>query len=230
MTRNRRPFTLRTGVLKLTMICSLFLLSGCNYAILLGYLIGGPPSIEPDFTSQLGIEKDMKNQGVTVAVLCTSPDELKWDYDELDHLVAEAISLQLGENNISVILPNQVRAWLDKNSDWTSPREIGEAFGTTYVIHVDILDYSLYEKDSATLFRGKTDCEINVWEMEPDGSGDGEKIYSKQLSTAYPLRIPRSSQDTTLAHFKKEYLYRLSYVIGRHFFEYHVGDDISDAT
>ncbi|HUG20407.1 MAG TPA: hypothetical protein VMM56_15580 [Planctomycetaceae bacterium] len=230
MTRNRRPFTLRTGVLKLTMIGSLCLLSGCNYAILLGYLIGGPPSIEPDFTAQLGSGKDMKNNGVTVAVVCTSPEELKFSYDELDNLVAEAIALQLGEKKISVILPDQVRAWLDKNRDWTSPKEIGEAFGTTYVIHVDILDYSLFEKDSSTLYRGKTECEINVWEMAKDGSGDGEKIYSKQHSSVFPLRIPRSSQETTLERFKKEYLYRLSYEIGRHFFEYHVGDDISDAT
>jgi hypothetical protein len=230
MIAHRRTCSLRLAVLKLTLLGSLFLLSGCKYVVMLGYLIGGPPSIEPDFTSQLGTKKDMKNHGVTVAVVCTSPDRLKWDYDELDHVVAEAIALQMGEHHISVIYPNQVRAWLDNNSDWTSPKEIGEAFGTTYVIHIDILEYSLYERNSSTLYRGTTECEINVWEMASDGSGDGEKIYSKQLSTIYPLRVPRSSQETTLERFKKEYLYRLSYEIGRHFFEYHVGDDISDAT
>ena len=105
--------------------------------------------------------------------------------------------------------------------------KIGEFFEVTYVIHIDILDYSLYEKNSHTLYRGTTQCEINVWEMADNG--EGEKIYSKENSTVFPLRIPRSSQDTSLEQFKKEYLYRLSYEIGRHFFEYFVSDDIGDA-
>lgn len=212
--------------------CQLFLvimpcimLTGCEYGIFLGYLIGGPPSIEPDFAAQTG--KDMKDFGVTVAVVCTAPKDLKWSYDEIDNLVAEAVTLQMGQKKINVIYPDQVRAWLDKNPDWTTPAEIGEFFEVTYVIHIDILDYSLYEKNSHTLYRGTTQCEINVWEMAD--SGEGEKIYSKENTTTFPLRIPRSSQDTSLEQFKKEYLYRLSYEIGRHFFEYYVSDDIGDA-
>jgi hypothetical protein len=61
-------------------------------------------------------------------------------------------------------------------------------------------------------------------------NGEGEKIYSQEERVKYPLRFPRSTQDTSVGHFKKEYLYRLSYEIGRHFFEYYTADDISDAT
>lgn len=211
----------------IALLCGLScLLSGCQYVIMLGYLVGGPPSIEPDFAAQTG--KDMKDYGVTVAVICTAPRDLKWSYDEIDYLVAEAVTYQLASKKIKVIYPDQIRAWLDKNPDWTTPKDIGEYFETTYVIHIDILDYTLFEKNSSTLYRGQTECEINVWEMAKNG--DGEKIYSKEHNTVFPLRIPRSSQETTLESFKKEYLYRLSFEIGRHFFEYYLGDDIADAT
>jgi hypothetical protein len=76
--------------------------------------------------------------------------------------------------------------------------------------------------------KGNTRCEINVWEMADDG--DGEKIYSQEETVTFPLRVPRSTQDTSVGQFKKEFLYRLSFEIGRHFFEYYTADDIADAT
>jgi len=209
-----------------TLLAVCLVLAGCNQLVILGYLIGGPPSIEPMFTQQTG--KDMKDYGVTVAVVCTAPQNLKWNHNDIDTLVAEAVAYQLGEHNIQVIYPDQVRAWLDKNPDWTTPTEIGEYFDVTYVIHIDMLDYSLFVKNSSTLLKGDTRCEINVWEMGDDG--EGEKIYSQEQKIAYPLRVPRSTQDTSVGQFKKEFLYRLSFVIGRHFFEYYTADDIGDAT
>ncbi|MBD3672799.1 MAG: hypothetical protein HUJ26_04670 [Planctomycetaceae bacterium] len=202
------------------------LLTGCNYGVILGYMIGGPPSIEPDFAAQTG--KDMKDYGVTVAVVCTAPPSLKWSYDEIDNLVAEAITMQLAQKKIKVIYPDQVRAWLDKNPDWASASEIGEYFDVTYVIHVDMTDYSLYEQNSHTLYRGNSRCEVNVWDMAADD--EAEIIYSKEISSKYPLTVPRSSQESSLEQFKKEYLFRLSYDIGKHFFEYYASDDISDRT
>lgn len=224
--RHKRPRSTRMAWLMLWL--APVVLCGCNYLVMLGYIVGGPPSIAPDFQEQTG--KDMKDYGVTVAVVCTAPRDLKWSYDEIDMVVAEAVTYQLTENGIKVIYPDQVRAWLDKNPDWTTPKEIGEAFGVKYVIHLDMLNYSLYEKGQATLYRGRSEYEINVWEMFEDGSGDGERVYSAQSSTTYPLRIHRSSHETSLEQFKKEYLFRLSYEIGRHFFEYHASDDIDDAT
>lgn len=220
-TKHRFPFPAA-----LLLLFAPLVLTGCDYGILLAYLIGGPPSIEPAFSAETG--KDMRERKVTVAVVCTAPRDLKFSYDEIDNTVAEAVSYQLHQHGIQVIVPDQVQAWLDANPDWTSPREIGEALGVTYLIHINVHNYSLYEKNSATLYRGRSEYEVNVWEMEKDG--EGERIYSHEETTVYPLRIHRSSQDCSLEQFKKEYLYRLSFEIGRQFFEYYAGDDINDAT
>ena len=222
-TKPTRPIPLRATFL---LLLAPLLLTGCDYGILLAYLIGGPPSIEPAFSAETG--KDMDEHGVTVAVICTAPRGLKFTYNEVDHTVAEAVTFQLHQKGIEVIVPDVVQAWLDHNPDWTTPREIGEAMGVNYVIHINMHSYSLYEKNSATLYRGRSEYEVNVWEML--GEGEGEKIYSSEDTTVYPLRIHRSAQDTSLEQFKKEYLYRLSFEIGRQFFEYYAGDDIGDAT
>ncbi len=42
--------------------------------MILGYLIGGPPSIEPDFDKETGISLQGKDK--TVAVVCFAPREL----------------------------------------------------------------------------------------------------------------------------------------------------------
>ena len=65
-------------------------LSGCNYFILAGYLIGGPPSNEPDFDAST--QKSMTDFGVTVAVVCYAPVELKWDNNKIDQELAIVIT------------------------------------------------------------------------------------------------------------------------------------------
>ena len=48
--------------------------SGCNYVVLLGYLIGGPPSISPDFDEMTGTS--LTDKDVIVAVVCYAPKEV----------------------------------------------------------------------------------------------------------------------------------------------------------
>ena len=59
-------------VLATLMMASPVFASGCNYFILLGYLIGGPPSIQPDFDKLT--KESLTDKGVKVAVVCFAPD------------------------------------------------------------------------------------------------------------------------------------------------------------
>lgn len=202
------------------------LLAGCNYVILLGYLIGGPPSIEPDFDAQT--RKSMTDKGVSVAIVCYAPTEVKWDFAAIDHEISRYVAYRLHEKKIHTIRPDLIRAWLDEHSDWDEPDEIGRAFNATYVVYIDLERFSLFEENSAMLYRGRAEGMISVFEM--DESGDGEKIYSKEIISRYPLAVPRSTTEITYSRFKREYLSRLSEEIGRKFYEHYNGDDIPDAT
>lgn len=201
--------------------CCLY--SGCTYFILLGYLIGGPPSIEPDFDAQTG--ESMTAKDVTVAVVCYAPTEVRFSFENIDSELAKYVTFRLHEHKVKVINPDHVRAWLDQNPDWDKPTEIGEAFKCTYVVYIDLKEFSLYEEGSANLYRGRSESIVNVWKMDDDHE-DGSKIFSKEVISKYPIQQPKSTSDETFSNFKALYMGRLSEEIGRLFHEYYVSDDV----
>jgi len=208
-------------------VCMLILaLHGCNYFIMAGYLIGGPPSNEPDFDAIT--RKSMTDFGVTVAVVCDAPVELKWDNNKIDKELAKYVSRKMAGKKIKVIDCDQVYAWMDKHPHRDRPTEIGAYFNTTYVVYIDLKKYSLFEESSPNLRRGRAEALVTVYEM--DGDGDGARIYSKDVVSKYPLRAPQAASDVRYSTFRRLYLTRLSEEVGRLFYEWYNGDDIVDAT
>lgn len=214
----------RLWCLSLVMVTCLGL-TGCNYIMLLGYLIGGPPSIEPDFDSMTN--KSMIDKDVSVCVVAFAPTQLKWDFPKIDHELARYVAFRLVEHDIKTVNPDQVRTWLETHPDWDKAEEIGKALGCKYVIYIDMNEFHLYENNSTTLYRGRAECYVSVFEMDEDGFG--EKIYTKEVTSKYPIRAPRSTSEMSLDTFKREYLSRLSKEIGWLFYERYNGDDIPDA-
>lgn len=197
-------------------------LTGCSYILFLGYLIGGPPSIEPDFDRET--KECMTDKGVTVAVICFAPKPVKYSFEDIDHELAKYVTFRLHEHKIQVINPDRIRAWVESNPNWDRPEEIGEAFKTTYVVYIDLNEFSLYEDGSATLYRGRSESIVSVWKMQPEGGA--EKIFSKEKISKFPTHQPVASSEATYSNFKARYLSRLSEEIGRFFYEYYLIDDI----
>ncbi len=211
-----------------TLLLLPMLLTGClKPLIFFGYLLGGPPSIEPDF--DLMTKKSMTAKDITVAVVCYAPLEVKYDFNAIDHELAKYVGFRLRDHKIKVISPDLVRAWLDENADnWDEPSEIGKALNVKYVVYIDIESFNLWEEHSHTLYRGHAEGVVSVFEIDEDG--EGEKIYTKELASRFPTIAPRAATDVPYATFKAQYLSRLSQEIGRLFYEQYNGDDIPDAT
>jgi len=219
--RSRSRYSTRVAarlVASVLLVCSL---TGCNAVLLLGYLIGGPPSIQGDYEVQGN--KSLKAKNTTVLVLCYAPTELKWDNDAIDYELAKHLAYRLSQNKIKVVDPDRVHVWLDKNHDWDKPSEVGAAFETDFVIYVDLKDYSLFEEHSSNLYRGRSDVIVNVVKMDGE---DGEIVYSKDITSRFPTRAPVSTDAYPYDNFKKLYLSRLSDEIGQLFYEHFAGDDI----
>ena len=220
--------------LKATLLASVVIgISGClKQFILLSYLIGGPPSIEPEFDRQTGTQ--LTEFGVKVAVVCYAEDRLKWDFDKIDHQIAAAVTLQLRSHKIDVIEPDRVRAWLNENPDWDRPQEIGASLTAadstkpTHIIYIVLIDYSLYEPDSHNLYRGRAEATVSVIKMDEEDPGEGEKIYTDEIKSQYPIHAPESTASVPFSDFKGRYMARLSEEIGRLFYERYAGDDIPD--
>lgn len=193
--------------------------SGCNTVLLLGYLIGGPPTIEPDFTKTT--KKQMEKAKLAV-VICYAPDQLKYDNDKVDYELTKFVASRFRQNKIKTADPDQVFSWMRKNPNWDRPAEMGEHFDATYVVYIDLKQYSLYEEHSQSLFRGRADVIVSVVEMssgEGKSSRDGKTIYTKELSVQYPTHSPYSADAISYANFKKLFLTALSDQIGWLFYE-----------
>jgi len=214
-----------------TLLCALLAASatglcGCNYVVLLGYLIGGPPSIEPDFDAMTG--NSLSDKEVIAAVVCYAPKEVLYDYSRVDRDIAKYVSYQMTAKKIKIINPDLVQKWLDENSEWDEPSEIGEAVGATHVVYIDITKYTLYEENSHELYRGRSEVDVTVYEVDEDG--EGEPVYSTEILSRYPLAAARDASEISRPGFQAQYHQRLSFEIGRLFYEHYNGDDIPDAT
>jgi hypothetical protein len=196
---------------------------GCNMFILFGYLLGGPPSIEPDFDTQT--KKSLSEEEKKVLILCYAPTEVKWDFEAIDRELAKHVSHRLNQNHIKVVHPDAVQAWLDQNSDWDKPQQIGADLKADYVIFIELSTYSLYEENSSNLFRGRSDVIVSVYEMDKE-TGDGDVIYNKEVASRFPLHEPVSTHDMSYYDFRRLYMSRLSEEIGWLFYEHYAGDDI----
>lgn len=201
--------------------------TGClRHLLLIGLLVGGPPSVEPDFDAATGLSMTARN--VSVAVVCYAPSEIKYQFHDIDHKIAKAVSYKLSSKMINVKNPDIVDDWLDRNDDWDKPEEIGAALNVSYVVFIDLNKFSLYEGNSHNLYRGRAEALVSVVEM--DENGDGEQIYNKDIISQYPLAVPRSTSEVSLSTFRAQYMTRLAEEIGRLFYEYYNGDDVLDAT
>ncbi len=218
-TGNHRSWGLSLALLAMCLLSIVPI--GCRQVLTLGYLIGGPPSIEPDFDAKTNISLNKK--GKKILVLCDAPKEVKWDFDSVDRELGRHLSHRLSQNKIKVMDPDAVHAWLDEHVDWDTPVEIGRDFEADYVIFVQINEFGLYEQGSNSLYRGHSECLITVYEME---DGEGHEIYTKEYISKFPLLEPVSTSEQSYYDFKRHYLSRLSEELGRHFYEHYAGDDI----
>jgi len=211
-------------VLLLGLVC--LTCSGCLAPLMFfGLLIGGPPSIEPDFDRQTKISLDEKDR--KVVVLCYAPKEVKFDFDNVDREVSVYVARQLAANKINVVDPNLVVAWLDEHADeWDKPEEIGRDLEADFVIFLEVSSFSLYEEGSNTLYRGNSETLISVYEME---QGDGNEIYTKELLSKFPILQGVSTSDMSYYDFKRMYLTRLSDEIGRHFYAHYAADEVANS-
>lgn len=223
MVSQSHPRTTRRHWLQLAGICLLLLMTaGCQQFVILSYLIGGPPSIEPDFDKETG--QSLKGKDKTVAVVCFAPKELLMEFPGIDKEISAHVSYQLAEHKIAIVKPDYIRAWVESHPKWELAEEIGREFEADYVVEIEISTFSLYEGTSTTLYRGKTEADVSVTEM--DDSGHGDRIFSKELDFHYPIRVPRHSSEQSLVVFKRDYISRLSEKIGWMFFESYNGDMI----
>ena len=84
----------------LILLFSVLVIPGCNYFILLGYLIGGPPQLQPLFEKET--KKSFTDRNIRVAVVCYAPDDLTKFHDNIDQMLSLRLATMLHAHQIEI--------------------------------------------------------------------------------------------------------------------------------
>ena len=152
--------------------------------------------------------------GKRVAVVCVS-DASAYGPDTLTYTVAQAVGIKLAnglEPDSQIIAPSRIEDWIDNNG-WNETEyvELGKGVGAEMVVAIEIASYSLNE--GSTLFKGRSDVTVTVYDIEKDG----QVPYSSTPDHFVFPRHGRPAIQTSEREFEAYYLAQLTTMIANHF-------------
>ncbi|TWU49672.1 hypothetical protein [Rubripirellula reticaptiva] len=162
-------------------------------------------------------------EGSTVAII-TLTDSSQYSND----VAARDLSRRVGEvfmkkvKKCQLVREDLVEQWRDEHGmDSVDYQAIGKGVEAEKVLVIDMHDLRL--RDGATLYRGRADVSLRVFDVET-----GNLVYSKSMDEyMYPTSTGQHTSETTETRFRKLYLSMLANEIGRSFHPYDLNERIA---
>ena len=142
--------------------------------------------------------------------------------------VARVVEQSLRDNvkHIDLVSEQEIADWIDRN-DWNTIdyQEIGEAVGADLVVAVDLLTFSLY--DGKTLYRGKCDASITVYDVK----NRGEVLFEESPpQIIFPIASGLHTTDASESEFRRWFIEYVGQRLARNFHPYDVANDFARDT
>ncbi len=139
-------------------------------------------------------------------------------------MIARKVESKLRENvsGIQIVDQQEIGDWMDRN-DWNEVdyQEVGAAVGADMIVAIDMESFSLY--DGPTLFRGKSDVIITVYDVKNRGALLFEDSPPQILyPVASGLHISGGANE---ADFRRRFIDYVSTRIARNFYAYDATTD-----
>ncbi len=201
---------LRRG--RLLILLGAVVLAGCDVPAFMYFLF--PNNLQPPDCAELAApSKDVK-----IVILVNKGPDARPEFLGADQELAQRLVYDLrrrykeNKDKITLVNPNQVAAFKDKNPDWQTKtiQEIAEAFHADFVINIELDKLDLYEPHSKLLFRGHAEISVKVFDAQKANDGP---IYQSEKTDNFPSSGPVDVMDTNnptqfrdafLAHLVKE--------------------------
>ncbi len=178
------------------------------YLLLATILVGanGCANFTANILEQLGYNKAPAKyaglKGKKVAIVCGNEKGLS--NDAVSVLMTQHMTMHLKQNvkDIKIVGQNTIDNWLDSRG-WaeTDFQTIGKGVGAERVVCVTVENLKL--KQGATLYKGRADVSITVYDIEKDG----EVVFRQNLDgMTYPVMTETPAIDTTEAKFRSMYV------------------------
>jgi len=205
MDRSRSVFrTTRRGFVAALLIASVTVTGCAGPLVTAMYLLKGT-DVEPEFGGL---------KGKKVVVVCRPATTIEFKHANACRDLSAELSRLLAAKvkKIEVVDIDDVMAWTDENM-WDEPTEVGEAMDAQMVVAIDIHNFSLYE--SLTIFQGKSEMTISVFDMEDEGRIVYEKTPAPSI---YPPNTGVPTTEKSKMQFERQFVAALADEIGRHFY------------
>ena len=159
-----------------------------------------------------------------VAVVCLSDTASFGPGPIGDELAVEvAYLLKTNIDGIDVVHQQEIDDWKDEN-DWDQIdfREIGRGVEADMAIAINLHALSL--RDGATMFRGQSEAEVVVYDME----ADGESVFRRTFTRlTYPVNGIVTTTDMNDRQFRRVYVDFIAREIAKVFYAYDVTEDFA---
>ncbi len=153
-----------------------------------------------------------------VAIVCVS-DVSAYGPDNLSYTVSRAIGIKLaqGVKKIKLVPSSKVESWIDQNGwDELDFEGLAKGIGADRVIAVELASYSI--KDGATMYKGRSDVTVTVYDLDEPGSPKVAYGFGPQ-EFEFP-KNGRPAIQTSDRKFEAFYLSQLTQHITNHFVEH----------
>jgi hypothetical protein len=230
--RNRRaPSGAWRRLLPLVAALALLQLTGCQIVIGVMQIFQGFPKTTCDFSKMT--HRKLTEKGKRVIVLSTVNSLAMSEEPSLDLDIIGEVSRRLKIENVQVVPPHKVAAWIDDKGGITSDTDlepIGTHFKADFIILITFDSYGYREENSPGLYRGHAAGKVVVAEMI-DSEFDAKKrrakvIYNKPFDSKYPKDRPLSADQEGPDLFKRRFMGDLSQTLTRLFIDYRPEDEI----
>jgi len=195
--------------------CALPALTGCNAIALVGAAAG---------LDQIPAEcKHL--EGKRVAVVCVASSSSTGGTIASRELVDQFEQvLRAKVPGIELVPQPEIEDWKD-NHDWDQLdfRQVGKGVKAERVLAINIKSFNLYS--GASMYRGRTELDLQVFDME----GKGKVAWRKDVpEVQFPIHGEDAVMSKKESQFRREFLGYLSAKLGRHFHAYDPHEDFAD--
>lgn len=201
-------------------------LAGCSLFTMAGKMFFGDPVLTCSFKQVTRI--DLVDSKKPVLVLCTVPESVNSRYPAINQRILEAVTRKLKREGIAVVNANHVLTWLDdRNGVWGSPDELAEGFDASYIIHIDLTEFTHRAENSPGMYQGKTMGEVHAYKVVKQGDvKHARPIFSDAYRSDYPPNNPISRSQASGKIFLENYIARISTELAWTFYDHPAGDGV----
>ena len=166
-------------------------------------------------------------QDKRVAVICVSSAS-SYGPNSVCSLLQRSVAMILREKggDVDVIHEDEIADWIDTNGwDEMDYREIGRGVEAERVLAIDIDGLRLHE--GRTLYKGRVDLVISVYDMEQEG----KVVFRRTIPEfTFPRNGARHVTEMSESRFRSLFVTVLAKHVAKYFCEYHLEEEFgSDA-